>query len=476
MDNYAWLQPGTILSDNSKIIKLLCGGETWQIFSANFENYVLVVSSGLLNKWIEAGLVAGRLFEDAPNLDNDHFYFSGRHSDVISFIPKGPYPNTTIEAQAFVLALKETRKIITNISLHDAIYIEQISRLLPTYSLTEASDDKTTLGTWLAGGVRISTDSFRRLSKLVGWMDSRTLTNLIANAGFDLQSGANLAQQMPAEEKQDSYNVVEPNTIKSNGFDSGEKFKLPGRSFLEEFINENIVDIIANEDRYRAMGIGFPSAVVLYGPPGCGKTYAVEKLVEYLGWPCYSIDSSSIASPYIHDTSKKIAELFDQAIENAPSVIVIDEMEAFLSDRGSFNAGLHHVEEVAEFLRRIPEAINNRVLVIAMTNMIDQIDQAILRRGRFDHIIAIEFPSKEEVANLLHTLLSPLPTTEDIDISFMANKLAGKPLSDVAYTVREAGRIAVKNEKTEIDLECLKAALENIKCGVDENKRKIGFY
>src|SRR3546814_16081302 len=73
-------------------------------------------------------------------------------------------------------------------------------------------------------------------------------------------------------------------------------------------------------------------------------------------------------------------------MENAPSVLVIDEMEAFLADR-EMGSGHHRVEEVAEFLRRIPEAVKNEVLIIAMTNRIDMIDPAITRRGRFDHAI-----------------------------------------------------------------------------------------
>jgi cell division protease FtsH len=182
-------------------------------------------------------------------------------------------------------------------------------------------------------------------------------------------------------------------------------FKLPGRPQLEEFFKEHVIDIIFNAQKYQAFGIDFPSAIVLHGPPGCGKTFAVERLVEFIDWPCYSIDSNSVGSPYIHETSKKISEVFDKAIDGAPSVVVIDEMESFLSDRRSGNSsGLHHVEEVAEFLRRIPEAIKNKVLIIAMTNLIEVIDPAILRRGRFDHIIEVGMPSREDVASLVDSL------------------------------------------------------------------------
>ena len=223
------------------------------------------------------------------------------------------------------------------------------------------------------------------------------------------------------------------------------------------------------------MGIGFPSAVILHGPPGCGKTFAVDRLIEFLGWPSFNIDSGSIGSPFIHDTSKKISEVFDKAIDNAPAVLVIDEMEAFLSARDlSQGSGQHHVEEVAEFLRRIPEATSKNVLVIAMTNLIDTIDPAILRRGRFDHIIEVQMPSKEEVDSLLHHLFESLPVSDDIDYDSIASQLQGHAMSDVTFVVKEAGRLAVKENEDVISNALIRKAIEALP-KKKENMRKIGF-
>src|SRR5690606_25355055 len=134
-----------------------------------------------------------------------------------------------------------------------------------------------------------------------------------------------------------------------------------------------------------------------------------------------------------------IAAVFDEAIRHAPSILVIDEMEAFLADR-DIGSGHHRVEEVAEFLRRIPEAGKNEVLVVGMTNRIDMIDPAILRRGRFDHVISVDYPTEEEVRSLLNGLLSSLPIDESVDTGELAARLAGRPLSDVAFIVREGAR------------------------------------
>ena len=123
-------------------------------------------------------------------------------------------------------------------------------------------------------------------------------------------------------------------------------------------------------------------------------------------------------------------------------------------------SGTHHMEEVAEFLRRIPEASKQHVLVIAMTNMIDAIDPAIIRRGRFDHIVEVKMPSAAEVRALLESLLSKLPVSNGIEIEPLSNRLAGRPLSDAAFVVKEAGRLAVKADQDEIDNEILFQACE----------------
>jgi SpoVK/Ycf46/Vps4 family AAA+-type ATPase len=120
----------------------------------------------------------------------------------------------------------------------------------------------------------------------------------------------------------------------------------------------------------------------------------------------------------------------------------------------------HRVEEVAEFLRRIPEAIKNKVLIVAMTNRIDMIDPAILRRGRFDHHIKVDMASEAEISSLLKKLISEIPHEEDIDIPFLANQLQGRPLSDVTFTVREAARLAARSGINALNQQC---CLESLK-------------
>jgi adenylate kinase family enzyme len=479
-----WLPKGFGLPDGSKTRSLLYSGDEWQIFDTNGSNNILLTRPELAQKWDEFGFLDESLFGDVAYGNESFRSLSSHKKYSLTPVENGKSPESKVDALAFALALKESRKRSEDVSFHDAIYVEQYSRLLPAWTLTPRVDDELVLGTWMTGGVIVSTDSFRRINNLTGWMPASDLAEIIKAAGFSLPADAGLlAKRKPTSQSNtDAKATMAKETLVPDQPKAAKEpahakvFKLPGRPQLEAFFNEYVIDIIFNAEKYQALGIDFPSAIVLHGPPGCGKTFAVERLVEFIDWPSYSIDSNSVGSPYIHETSKKISEVFDKAIDGAPSVVVIDEMESFLSDRRSgSSSGLHHVEEVAEFLRRIPEAVKNKVLIIAMTNLIEMIDPAILRRGRFDHIIEVGMPSREEVASLVEALLNKVPKADELKLDKMLDALAGKALSDSAFVVREAARLAAKAGKTKLDQESLEAAMKSFPDSPEKGKKRIGF-
>ena len=484
MAHDVWLPKGYMLPGRIKIRSLLYTGDNWQIFATDGLSNILLVRPKLAEKWSTSGLLDAAVFGRVPFGNEIFWSILSDKKYTLGPVGSGKPPENTVDALAFALALNESRKLLKDASFHDALYIEQYARLLPTWTLTPAVDDEVVLGTWLTGGVVMPTTSFRRLAHLTGWMPAGELAKIVTAAGLAIPANVALLDRR----KSASTQQIEGNATtgkEAANYKTGtapelaevQVFKLPGRPQLEEFFNEHVIDIIYNLEKYQALGIDFPSAIVLHGPPGCGKTFAVDRLVEFIDWPVYSINSNTVGSPYIHATSKKISEVFDQAIENAPSVIVIDEMESFLADRAlESSSSLHHVEEVAEFLRRIPEAIEKRVLIIAMTNMIDMIDPAILRRGRFDHIIQVDMPSREEVASLVHSLLSRLPKADGLDLEILINELTGKALSEASFVIRESARLAAKSGKNQIDQESIDRALSSLPGGQQaESKRTIGF-
>lgn len=472
-----WLPVGFCLPDGSSVQGVLSQGTDWQIVRLLEGGRGLLANGALLRKWLDDDLVDDGLFS-VLDFGSERIWFASSGWDqVLCPVAEPAVIKSKSDALSFALALKATRQTGYADGLQDAIYFEKITRLLPTYSISSKTSDDLVLGYWLTGGRNISATSIRRLDQSIVWLSAAQIRDVVVSAGF--QPSEIVISETDIDDLDELESGTAPPTQRSgeHGQVTKLEFELPGRPELAKFFNEHVVDIVRHQERYKALGIDFPSAVILHGPPGCGKTFAVEKLVEFLGWPSFQIDASSVASPYIHETSKKVAEVFEKAIDNAPSVLVIDEMEAFLADR-DMGSGHHRVEEVAEFLRRIPEAIASRVLIIAMTNRIDLIDPAIQRRGRFDHIVKVDFASEVEVLALMEKLVSSLPTAANVDVRPLAGELQGRPLSDVAFVVREAARLSARAGRTDIDQGSLLQALNSVPAREregGEQKRKIGF-
>lgn len=468
-----WLPIGYKLPTGGTCRSVLHEGIDWQILAMEEDCRALIVGAKLASSWISSGLIDATLFAPFEFGGERLYSFVSSSGRTLAPISECKSPGAKSEALAFASALKSTRAIDPKTPLQDALYVEKISRLLPTYSLSSRTDDDIVLGYWLTGGAHTSAKSFRRLCQMMTWLQPHQLSEILEAAGMEIREivPASPRERAPRDR---SKSRAKSSTAEADAGATSLTFNLPGRAELESFFREHILDILQNRDRYQALGIGFPSAVVLQGPPGTGKTFAVDRLIEFLGWPSFQIDAASVASPFIHETSRKVAEVFDSATENAPSVLVIDEMEAFLADR-EMGSSHHRVEEVAEFLRRIPEASKNNVLILAMTNRIDMIDSAVLRRGRFDHVIEVGFANYEEVLSLLKSLLSEIAKEEDINPEPLAKKLEGRPLSDVAFVVREGARLAARARKGRLDQASLLSALAGAPTVGEGSPRRIGF-
>jgi Cdc6-like AAA superfamily ATPase len=444
---------GYALPAGHRVGRVLVGEEGWQIYENGHSARVLIAEKRLVDRWLSSGLIENGTLEAFGFGLQELYALASGANYRLEPVAASPSPASKSEALAFATALKQTRELDAATPLQDAIYAEKLSRLLPSYSLSSPKGDDIVLGSYLTGGIEVSVYAGRRFRAITNWLPDAARDAVVEAAGLSHGPGR-----------------AEPPAARVN-------FQLPGRRALERFFTEHVLDIIADEARYQKFGIAFPGPIILHGPPGCGKTFAVEKLGQHVGWPSFHISAATIASPYIHETSRKIAALFDEAIANAPAIIVIDEMEGFLTSREiAQGSGQHHIEEMAEFLKRIPEAPQHKVLIIAMTNRIEMIDPAILRRGRFDHVIKVEMPDAAENLELLQALLAPLPKAEDIAIERFAASLTGRPLSDAAFIVREAARLSAREGHEMISQESLTRALASAPGRDREDpSRRIGF-
>jgi len=461
----AWLPVGHSLPDGTVLESILHEGEDWQIYQRRAGGLALLARERLAKRWLDDGLLEESLLVPVIFGDEKFLALSNDDNRILCPVKRCKSPGSKIEALAFAIALRETRASCVEESLHNSIYVEKYSRLLPTYSLASSVEDEVVLGSYLTGGVQVPVRSFRRLHALMTWLPREDIREIIRQAGVEVP-------------KQEARRTRTDTAEGAGESAKQEPFELTGRPDLEKFFQEHVIDIVENPEQYATLGVDFPSPIVLHGPPGCGKTFSVDALIDYLEWPSFEIDCGSVGSPFIHETGRKIIEVFEKAAKNAPSVLVVDEMEAFLADRELGAAsGLHRVEEVAEFLRRIPDSPKNEILVIAMTNRIGMIDSAILRRGRFDHVINVDMPSAEEVEEVLRKLMQDLPQVPDLDLSGAVKKFSGRPLSDVAFVVREAARLAARAGKDRIDNEAFQNALTATSPRPDDDQQteKIGF-
>ena len=477
------LPRGFEIEKHNRVQKSIAQGEGWEIYLTSLRSYALAAERTLFQKWVSEFALPEQLFTESDT--GEIFYIPGHGDYLIASVASGPYPNDIGQIEAFSAAFSKAVKSFPQIDLCDAVYLEEYSLLLPTSFTPGGSDNRVVYGKWITGGVEVPVTDFDRISALMSWLPRERLISAAAMAGFTVSGEAGLpGQDMKARTAWRQPELEENSTEDdrvfrgagggTEGLSQGQPFSLPGRRELESFFREHIIDVVTHREAYARMGIPFPGATVLYGPPGCGKTFAVEKLCEYLGWPMFQIDSGTVGSSYIHDTSRKIAGIFRSAQDAAPSVIVIDEMEAFLSSReGTGTMAMHHMEEVAEFLRRIPEATAGGVLVFAMTNMLDSIDPALLRRGRFDHIIEVKMADAEDIEELLKKELSALPVDDTVNVKQLALQLEEHPLSDVTFVLREAGRLAVKRQLASITGDCIEDALELLP--KQKERRRIGF-
>lgn len=471
-DNQRWLGIDQQLADGNHIRSLYVRGSAWQLYTTTEDGQALAVEETLYSRWLDMGWVEAGLCEDIPVGNNTVVHvISARAGSRICSLSYGPYPHQRAQALDFIKALRRSLDRMGVICLNNAIYIERFSLILPT----EQTADKNisvnlAAGRFLTGGLEVPLSAVTLVQQYAPYLTESDVNLMLDRLHLSRDEGAAGLLISGTAEKADGKRKTD-RVERQKG-----PFCLPGRPALEQFFREEIIDIVDHEEAYRRMGVGFPGGTVLFGPTGCGKTFAVQKLSEYLGWPVYYIDSGNIGSKYVHETSRKISEIFDQAAENAPAIIIIDEMEAFLSSReNSLGSREIHMEEVAEFLRRIPEAPEKRVLLFGMTNLLETVDKAILRRGRFDHMIEVGMPSEEEILSLLQSLLMDKPVAEDLPLVEISKELHGRPISDISFLIRDVARRTVRAGKEEIGVEEL---LDAVKALPPQNgaKRRIGFH
>jgi transitional endoplasmic reticulum ATPase len=235
---------------------------------------------------------------------------------------------------------------------------------------------------------------------------------------------------------------------------------------LKELLRSEVVAPIRNPEPYRRYGLSIPNGLLLYGPPGCGKTYIARQLAEELEHYFVEIIPSELASPYIHQSVIRIREAFDAAAEHAPAVMFIDEFDALVPRREGLGGHQHYkAEEVNEFLANLNGCSEKKIFVIAATNQPDKVDRAVRRTGRLDKLIYVGPPDAEARREMLALHLEGRPVATDFDLAALAEELQGYSASDLRFLVDEAARDALRRRES-ITHESFRSAMTRVQPSV----------
>ena len=210
---------------------------------------------------------------------------------------------------------------------------------------------------------------------------------------------------------------------------------------------EEIVDFLKNPQKYTSVGARIPKGVILVGPPGTGKTLLAKAVAGEAGVPFFSISGSDFVEMFVGVGASRVRDLFEDAKQNAPCIVFIDEIDAVARQRGTGMGGGHDEREqtLNQLLVEMDGfGVNEGIIVMAATNRVDILDPAILRPGRFDRKVAVGKPDVKGREEILAVHTKEKPLGEDVDLHRIAQTTSGFTGADLENLMNEAAINAAK--------------------------------
>lgn len=210
---------------------------------------------------------------------------------------------------------------------------------------------------------------------------------------------------------------------------------------VKEELQMNIILPLKYPNRFKKLGIDRTSGILLYGPPGCGKTMLAKAIANMLFCNFMSISGPELINKYVGDTEKELRQIFNRAKNQQPCILFFDEIDSLCSKRNDNEFQTRVVNQMLTLLDGIDE--KGKVFIIGATNRIQALDRAIIRPGRFDKVIEVPLPCKTERIEIFKKCVEKIKIE---DFSIENFELEGFSGADIAGFVREASLIALKND------------------------------
>ena len=261
-------------------------------------------------------------------------------------------------------------------------------------------------------------------------------------------------------------NMPTPVTIKKEG----EGFAaVAGMEELKQQMREEVIEPFHNPEEYHRYGVTIPNGMLLYGPPGCGKTFFAKHFAEEVGFNFMCITPATLKSRYVNATQENIAKMFKEAVENAPTVIFIDEMNELVPNRDDGKVHEMSRSAVNEMLAQMDRTGEKGVFIIGATNYPNMIDPAILRAGRLDKKYYVGVPDSDARMALFKLYLEKRPYDFGLDYHQLADMTQGYVSADIQLIVNDASRNALR-QHSKITMDLLKTAILNTKPSLSTNE------
>lgn len=239
---------------------------------------------------------------------------------------------------------------------------------------------------------------------------------------------------------------------------------------------KEIVDFLKNPKNYVDLGARIPKGVLLVGPPGTGKTLLAKAVAGEANVPFFSISGSDFVEMFVGVGASRVRDLFEQAKRNAPSIVFIDEIDAVGRHRGAGLGGGHDEREqtLNQLLVEMDGfAANEGVIVMAATNRRDILDPALLRPGRFDRQVTVNYPDVDGRVAILKVHARNKPLADDVDLDNIAKRTPYATGADLENIMNEGAIQAAREKRSDITQENLIEAVERIQMGPEKKSHKV---